>query len=39
MSTKPTQGDATRIIHNRRHADAEGSPYAPLYTTTTYRFE
>ena len=36
-SRKP--GAATRIIHNRRHADAEGSPYAPLYTTTTYRFE
>lgn len=39
MSTKPSQGDATRIIHNRRHADAQGSPYAPLYSTTTYRFE
>ncbi len=32
-------GDATRIIHNRRHVDAQGSPYSPLYNTTTYRFD
>jgi cystathionine gamma-synthase len=38
--TKPDhQGPATRIIHNRRHKDAFGSPYSPVYNTTTYRFE
>lgn len=38
--TKPdNQGPATRIIHNRRHEDAFGSPYSPVYNTTTYRFE
>src|SRR5690554_1609361 len=38
--TKPeNQGPATRIIHNRRHQDAFGSPYSPVYNTTTYRFE
>lgn len=29
---------ATGIIHNRRHRDAFGSPYSPVYNTTTYRF-
>lgn len=31
-------GKATRIIHNRRHKDSLGSPYSPVYNTTTYRF-
>ena len=35
---KPEQGSATRIIHNRRHKDSLGSPYSPVYNTTTYRF-
>ncbi|MBL1274081.1 MAG: aminotransferase class I/II-fold pyridoxal phosphate-dependent enzyme [Oceanospirillales bacterium] len=35
---KPEQGKATRIIHNRRHKDSLGSPYSPVYNTTTYRF-
>lgn len=34
-----TPGPATRIIHNRRHQDQHGSPYSPVYNTTTYRFE
>lgn len=29
---------ASRIIHNRRHPDAFGSPGSPIYNTTTYRF-
>ena len=33
------KGPATRIIHNRRHKDQFGSPYSPVYNTTTYRFE
>lgn len=38
--TKPdNQGPATRIIHNHRHKDVFGSPYSPVYNTTTYRFE
>lgn len=32
------QGSATRVIHNRRHTDSFGSPYSPVYNTTTYRF-
>ena len=32
------QGKATQIIHNRRHKDSFGSPYSPVYNTTTYRF-
>lgn len=39
MTTPNDQGPATRIIHNRRHKDAFGSPYSPVYNTTTYRFE
>ncbi|MDO6440715.1 PLP-dependent aspartate aminotransferase family protein [Marinobacter sp. 2_MG-2023] len=35
---KTKQGKATRIIHNRRHKDSLGSPYSPVYNTTTYRF-
>ncbi|GGE59337.1 methionine gamma-lyase [Streptosporangium jomthongense] len=35
---RPEQGTATRIIHNRRHRDSFGSPYSPVYNTTTYRF-
>ncbi|QBM17446.1 L-methionine gamma-lyase [Marinobacter sp. JH2] len=39
-ASKPDQqGSATRIIHNRRHQDTFGSPYSPIYNTTTYRFE
>ncbi|WP_417514331.1 trans-sulfuration enzyme family protein [Marinobacter sp.] len=34
----PEPGKATRIIHNRRHKDSLGSPYSPVYNTTTYRF-
>ncbi|MCK0105269.1 aminotransferase class I/II-fold pyridoxal phosphate-dependent enzyme [Marinobacter sp. S0848L] len=38
-ASKPDQhGPATRIIHNRRHQDSFGSPYSPIYNTTTYRF-
>jgi len=36
--SKPEHGRATRIIHNRRHKDSLGSPYSPVYNTTTYRF-
>lgn len=39
MSTSDQQGPATRIIHNQRHQDAFGSPYSPVYNTTTYRFK
>ena len=35
---KSEKGKATRIIHNRRHKDSLGSPYSPVYNTTTYRF-
>lgn len=35
---KSKQGKATQIIHNRRHKDSLGSPYSPVYNTTTYRF-
>ena len=38
MPSNRTPGNATRIIHNRRHLDSFGSPYSPVYTTTTYRF-
>lgn len=38
MPSSSTPGSATRIIHNRRHRDAFGSPYSPVYNTTTYRF-
>lgn len=38
MTAQDNQGAATRIIHNRRHKDAFGSPYSPIYNTTTYRF-
>lgn len=40
MQTEPQseQGKATQIIHNRRHRDSFGSPYSPIYNTTTYRF-
>lgn len=36
--SQPDQGPATRIIHSRRHKDSLGSPYSPIYNTTTYRF-
>ncbi|MGC8119317.1 trans-sulfuration enzyme family protein [Marinobacter sp. VGCF2001] len=39
MTNPDHPGPATRIIHNRRHRDAFGSPYSPVYNTTTYRFE
>nr|WP_297397653.1 PLP-dependent transferase [uncultured Marinobacter sp.] len=38
MSTDKPNAQATRIIHNRRHRDGFGSPYSPVYNTTTYRF-
>lgn len=39
MSDTAKQGPATGIIHNRGHKDPFGSPYSPVYNTTTYRFE
>ncbi len=39
MTESHKPGSATRIIHNRRHADVQGSLYSPLYNTTTYRFD
>ncbi|WP_100639537.1 trans-sulfuration enzyme family protein [Marinobacter salexigens] len=39
MRTDSEPGKATRIIHNRRHKDSFGSPYSPIYNTTTYRFQ
>ncbi|SFM78499.1 trans-sulfuration enzyme family protein [Marinobacter pelagius] len=39
MSQDNTQGPATGIIHNRHHRDSFGSPYSPVYNTTTYQFE
>ncbi|MFP3978048.1 trans-sulfuration enzyme family protein [Marinobacter sp. KMM 10035] len=38
MQKGSEHGKATRIIHNRRHKDGFGSPYSPIYNTTTYRF-
>lgn len=38
MATSKDLGNTTRIIHNRRHQDVFGSPYSPVYNTTTYRF-
>jgi len=38
-SPSPNHHPATRIIHNRRHRDQQGSPYSPVYNTTTYRFD
>ncbi|MDL0431408.1 aminotransferase class I/II-fold pyridoxal phosphate-dependent enzyme [Marinobacter sp. TBZ242] len=38
MATDRPEGQSTRIIHNRHHRDAFGSPYSPIYNTTTYRF-
>lgn len=38
MATDHPNAQSTRIIHNRRHRDAFGSPYSPVYNTTTYRF-
>ncbi|WP_144822136.1 trans-sulfuration enzyme family protein [Marinobacter piscensis] len=36
--SSPAYGQTTRIIHNRRHEDSFGSPYSPVYNTTTYRY-
>lgn len=38
MADNHPKAPSTRIIHNRRHRDAFGSPYSPIYNTTTYRF-
>lgn len=38
MTDNYPKAPSTRIIHNRRHRDAFGSPYSPIYNTTTYRF-
>jgi len=38
MQSGSEKGKATRIIHNRGHKDSLGSPYSPVYNTTTYRF-
>lgn len=39
MSQDNLHGLATGIIHNRHHRDSFGSPYSPVYNTTTYQFE
>lgn len=39
MSTNHPKSQSTRAIHNRRHQDEFGSPYSPIYNTTTYRFQ
>ncbi|WP_372985133.1 trans-sulfuration enzyme family protein [Marinobacter sp.] len=39
MSKDNSHGPATGIIHNRHHRDSFGSPYSPVYNTTTYQFE
>lgn len=38
MVDNRSKAQSTRIIHNRRHRDVFGSPYSPVYNTTTYRF-
>ncbi|MGD9662398.1 MAG: PLP-dependent aspartate aminotransferase family protein [Porticoccaceae bacterium] len=38
MANEHPKAQATNIIHNRRHRDQFGSPYSPIYNTTTYRF-
>lgn len=38
MTTDNQKAQSTRIIHNRRHQDAFGSPYSPIYNSTTYQF-
>lgn len=38
MPTDYPKSQSTRIIHNCRHRDDFGSPYSPIYNTTTYRF-
>ncbi|KMQ76179.1 trans-sulfuration enzyme family protein [Marinobacter subterrani] len=38
MADNRSKAQSTRIIHNRRHRDVFGSPYSPVYNTTTYRF-
>lgn len=39
MSDRRTPSLATRAIHGRKHTDAHGSPYTPIYNTTTWRFD
>lgn len=39
MNQDNSHGPATGIIHNRHHRDSFGSPYSPVYNTTTYQFE
>ena len=38
MQQNKTRGLSTRAIHGSSHKDAHGSPYAPIYTTTTFAF-
>ncbi|MFP5383399.1 MAG: trans-sulfuration enzyme family protein [Gammaproteobacteria bacterium] len=38
MSTSNPRGLATRSIHGHRQPDAHGSPYPPVYNTTTFAF-
>jgi cystathionine gamma-synthase len=38
MSSESKKGEATTIIHNSLGKDVFGSPYSPIYNTTTYRY-
>lgn len=38
MNKKQPQGLATRAIHGSASKDAHGSPYTPIYNTTTFSF-
>ncbi len=39
MSDSDALKPATRAIHSQYHQDAYGSPYTPVYNTTTFRFD
>ncbi|QCF25369.1 trans-sulfuration enzyme family protein [Hydrocarboniclastica marina] len=39
MSDRPHGPSPTTLIHNNKYRDAHGSPYTPVYTTTTWRFD
>lgn len=38
MAENLTRGLATRAVHGSTQKDAHGSPYTPIYTTTTFAF-
>ncbi len=38
MSSGSKKGKATTIIHNSLRQDTFGSPYSPIYNTSTYRY-